>query len=206
MHEPRDHRAAERELERELDLERPHAGVLGRTLANVLGIAGVGLAVAWLLGQFDLDSTIGARRSTAGVEKPPLTARPDARAVTLHGPGLTIPPDGRGHFVLTATADGIETRFLIDTGASVVVLSRPDAAALGLHPDMLDYTIRLSTANGEIAAAPVVLREIAIGDLRVADVDAVVVRSPLEVSLLGASFLSRLDGYEVSPAGLTLRW
>lgn len=213
MHEPRNHGGPEGRLDWDVDLEPPGPSVLGKTLANILAIVAATLAAAWLFGQIDLDSFTSASRSPAGhgelvkeVRQHPHSPYPRAHAAPTGRADLTVPADARGYFVLMAAVAGTETRFLIDTGASVVVLTREDAAAAGLQPDMLDYTVRLKTANGEIAAAPVLLREIAIGNMRMPDVEAVVVRTPLDISLLGGSFLSRLAGYEVRPDALTLRW
>ena len=95
---------------------------------------------------------------------------------------------------------------MIDTGASDVVLSPADAERLGLRPDRLRFTGRASTANGEVAFAPVRLREIRIGQLTRHDLDVVVNRSPMPFSLLGMSFLASLEGWEARGDRLMLYW
>ena len=110
-----------------------------------------------------------------------------------------------GHFHIEALVDNVRVRFLVDTGASQVVLSPSDAARLGLDRDRLDFTQMAETANGMVRAAPVTLREVLIGKLRLADVRASVNAADMSESLLGMSFLSRLGGYEVSGDRLTLR-
>jgi clan AA aspartic protease (TIGR02281 family) len=50
------------------------------------------------------------------------------------------------------------------------------------------------------------LTDLRIGDLEIADVRASVIQAPMTTSLLGMSFLSRLEGYEVGEEGLILRW
>ena len=59
---------------------------------------------------------------------------------------------------------------------------------------------------GEVRGAPVVLREIRIGQFSLFDVPASVNEAPLRVSLLGMSFLGRLNGYQVEDGQLILRW
>lgn len=113
--------------------------------------------------------------------------------------------DASGHFVVEATVDGIDIRFLVDTGASDVVLSPADAERLGFDLKKLNYTRRFETANGIVVGAPVRLGSVAIGSIVVADVRATVNGAPMQNSLLGMSFLGRLSGYQVSRDTLVLR-
>ena len=119
---------------------------------------------------------------------------------------LTLKADSRGHFLVTAKVDGQPVRFLIDSGASHVVLSAGDAKRLGLTSKNRDFTDIYRTPGGIIRAAPVTLAEVRIGGLVVRDVRASVSSLDMDVSLLGASFLARLRGYEVNRDRLTLRW
>jgi aspartyl protease family protein len=96
--------------------------------------------------------------------------------------------------------------FLVDTGASHVVLSLEDARRLGFTPDHLRFTQKFQSANGTVRAAPVALRELRIGQLRLFDLEASVNGGPLPISLLGMSFLQRLSSYEVARGRLILRW
>ncbi len=109
-----------------------------------------------------------------------------------------------GQFHVEALVDGVNLRFLVDTGASEVVLSRADARRLGFDVDGLAYTRLYSTANGTVRGAPVRLREIVLGPIRLTDVVASVNEVPMAGSLLGMTFLGRLDGYEVRDDTLTL--
>ena len=119
---------------------------------------------------------------------------------------IVVPATRGGHYLVEAEIDGVAIEFLIDTGASTVVLSEDDAELLGLYADELDFTERYQTANGIIEGAPVVLDYMRIGDLELEDVRSTVIRAPLDRSLLGMSFLSRLEGYEVERDRLILRW
>ncbi len=128
---------------------------------------------------------------------------PHHGAVT--GDAVTLVKRADGHFVVAAEVDGVSVRFMVDTGASDVVLSPADARRLGFDVDGLAFTRRYRTANGTVWGAPVVLRRVAIGPIALSDVRASVNGAPMELSLLGMSFLDRLSGYEVAGDRLTLR-
>jgi aspartyl protease family protein len=122
------------------------------------------------------------------------------------GRTLRIRADRSGHFLLDADVDGTTVRFLVDTGASDVVLTPEDGERLGLRLRDRDFTLNYRTAGGVVRAAPIELRAIRIGTLTVRDVPAAINSQSIGVSLLGISFLKRLDGYAVERDSLVLRW
>jgi aspartyl protease family protein len=126
-------------------------------------------------------------------------ARPAANIATFR-------PDRAGHFLIAAAVNGSAVHFLVDTGASYVTLTPEDARAAGIRISDLRFTGRVATANGEIRVAPVVLREVRLDQFTMQDVDAVVLDTPLAVSLLGMSFLKRLEGYEIRDGDLIVSW
>src|SRR5262249_41241044 len=151
---------------------------------------------------------VGNRISFPSVQP---TAAPAAQSAPATQPSqaatntLTYRADQRGHVVLEAVVNGAQTRFLVDTGASFVALTPGDAAAAGIGPSSLSFNTAVPTANGAPRAAPISLREVRIGQLPPADVQAMVVEN-LNISLLGQSFLKRLDGYEMREGVLTIPW
>ena len=110
---------------------------------------------------------------------------------------LRIQANSLGHFMVDSEVNGQPIRFLVDTGATKVALAAEDAERLGLSLDRLQYNEVYKTANGEVHAAPVTLRQIRIGQFVLRDVEAIVTDSPMNVSLLGMSYLGRLQSYEV---------
>jgi len=125
---------------------------------------------------------------------------------TAMGAEIVIPAGRNGHFLVTAEIEDVEILFLVDTGASQVILTVEDAERLGHRVDYLEFSDRFQTANGTIQGAPLLLSGLRIGDLEIEDLRASVIRSPMSTSLLGMSFLSRLEGFEVGEEGLILRW
>jgi len=112
--------------------------------------------------------------------------------------------DDSGQFFVDAVANGVPIHFLVDTGASGIVLSQRDARRLGLLSDDLQYTARFSTANGTTRAAPVVLQSLRLESFADADVRAWINEGDLEESLLGMSYLSTLGRVEIRGGMLTL--
>jgi clan AA aspartic protease (TIGR02281 family) len=110
-----------------------------------------------------------------------------------------------GHVYIDAAVNGGNVRFVVDTGATPVALTLKDAMAAGINKQDLVFNKRMSTANGTTMAAGIKLRELRIGQLTVTDVPAVV-HENLFMSLLGQSFLTRLDSYEMRDGVLTLNY
>jgi aspartyl protease family protein len=133
------------------------------------------------------------------------------RGVPAPGPAsepnsVTVFAGAGGHFYVESTVNGSQMRMMIDTGATVVALTKDDARRIGFYPSSSDFNLTISTANGNVRAAPVVLKEVTIGEISVRNVVAVVQPDNLmRESLLGMSFLSKLSHFEISGGRLVLR-
>lgn len=113
------------------------------------------------------------------------------QAVFADGASVAIPRDRDGHFYLTLAVNGVPVSFVVDTGATDMVLSPRDAARIGLEPDALTFSGRAVTANGTVATARVTLDTVALGGVEDRQVSAVVNGSALDTSLLGMRYLDR---------------
>ncbi|WP_244910964.1 retropepsin-like aspartic protease family protein [Extensimonas vulgaris] len=113
---------------------------------------------------------------------------------SLGGSGrrVTLLADGRGHFVGSGTINGRSMDFLVDTGASMVGIGRPDADRLGLNYQK-GQPVRLSTANGIAQGWRIKLDSVRIGDVEVFGVEAIVTPQPMPFVLLGNSFLTEFQ-------------
>jgi aspartyl protease family protein len=126
--------------------------------------------------------------------------------VVSHGRSVEIGRTSSGDFDHTVQVNGARVAMVLDTGASSVVLTRDDAKAAGLPLEVLNYTVNIDTANGRTRAAPVTLDRIALGGLEERSVEALVAQAgQLKTSLLGMSFLNRLQSWEVSGDRLMLK-
>ena len=126
--------------------------------------------------------------------------------VISHGRTVEVARSGAGDFAIAAQINGARVHMVLDTGASSVVLTQDDAKAAGLPIDLLDYTVSIDTANGRTRAAPVTLDRLAVGELEERSVEALVVQpGQLHTSLLGMSFLNRLQSWQVIGDRLVLK-
>ena len=108
--------------------------------------------------------------------------------------------------MVDATVNGEPLRFMVDTGASSIYLTPEDAVRLGWPPQRLTFSERYGTAAGEVRAAPVTLRSLRIGQLELYDLPASVGEQSSGISLLGMSFLKRLESYQVRGDTLILSY
>lgn len=103
-----------------------------------------------------------------------------------------------GDFRVQAEVNGVRVPMVLDTGASAVVLTHEAAKAVGLPVDVLVYNVTVDTANGRTRAAAVTLDRVAVGDVVERAVPALIAQpGQLRTSLLGMSFLNRLESFEV---------
>ncbi|MBS0563061.1 MAG: TIGR02281 family clan AA aspartic protease [Proteobacteria bacterium] len=122
-------------------------------------------------------------------------------SVTRTATGIEIGAAADGHFYVDATVNGTRLTFLIDTGASDIVLTPADARRIGIDPATLDFSGQASTANGMVATAPIRLDSLGLGPWEDRDLPATVNSGALDRSLLGMSYLSR---YKITLSGRTM--
>lgn len=106
---------------------------------------------------------------------------------------ITLPPDRLGQYRVRGTINNQLVPFLVDTGASVVAMSAPQAQALGLNYTIGERGI-VETAQGRTEAHFITLREVNVGGVKAYNVAATVIDGdfPSEV-LLGTSYLNQIQ-------------
>lgn len=104
---------------------------------------------------------------------------------------VEVPRSADGHYYLTLMINGTGVPFMVDTGASGMVLAGTDAEKLGIDPDSLDYRGEANTANGVVRTARVTLPLVELGPFRNENFGAFVTEGALEQSLLGMDYLGQ---------------
>jgi aspartyl protease family protein len=154
--------------------------------AAIWGLIFVGFVAGYGLWS-DLRSTVSPRQAVFGEEG-----------------RIELPRASDGHFYLTADVNGQPIEFMVDTGATNVVLTMEAAAALGFGEGDLRFTGIAYTANGEVPIAPIKLSEIRVGDLVDTDIRAAVNGGELDTPLLGMDYLDRFERIEIQGDRLVL--
>jgi aspartyl protease family protein len=121
---------------------------------------------------------------------------PDAARGTA-GQTIALSRSSDGHFYARVMVNGTEIRFMIDTGATSIVLSQADARRIGIDTGKLSYVLPSSTANGTVMGAGVVLDRVELGGIVDRDVRAVVNGGEMSGSLLGMAYLDRFRSFKV---------
>lgn len=142
---------------------------------------------------------------TRGMTVKQAAAQP-ARDEPSSGDAVELRPDRSGHFAASLEVNGRPVNALVDTGATIVMLTYEDAERSGLHLRDRDFTMQMQTANGIAKAAPVTLDRITIGNITIRNVQAGVGEPGLlRSNLLGMSFLKRLSKFEIRSGTLLLQ-
>jgi aspartyl protease family protein len=127
------------------------------------------------------------------------------QTVVSDGSAIEVPRGPGGHYFLTVNVGGTPVDFIVDTGATDVVLTMADAEKIGLDPENLPFLGSARTANGSVKTAFTTVEFMSVGPVRYDRVQVAVNGGEMRESLLGMSFLSRFDTIEFSGDTLTLK-
>ena len=161
---------------------------LGQTMRNLLVWSFIFIGVIGVIGLWeDIKSDVAPRQ------------------LVLEGGGrIEIPLSRDGHYHLTLTANGNPVRFVVDTGATDIVLTREDAEQLGIDTASLSFSNIARTANGEVRTAPALLTTLSAGGLTDRNVRVVVNGGEMDTSLLGMRYLQRFTRIEIADQTMVL--
>lgn len=162
---------------------------------SLVGVIAVGAAVL-----------LGAQLLTPQpLAQPQLPSAPQAPAGARDqlGARYEIKRSADNHFYAEAQVNGALIRFLVDTGASSVVLTRDDAQRAGIAAG--EFTAEAIGAGGRVRLMPVAIGRLALGPLEASDVPAMVAESGLPVSLLGQSYLAKIGSVSIQGDMMVLR-
>lgn len=117
---------------------------------------------------------------------------------------VEVPRAPDGHYYLTLAINDAPVRFVVDTGATSMVLTQADAARVGLGEQDVIFYSEAMTANGVVRTAPVRLDDVALGPFHDRNVRAFVNEGEMTKSLLGMDYLSRFARLEINNGRLIL--
>lgn len=154
--------------------------------AMIWGLIFVGVIAA--VGMWgDISKTVAPRQSMVGESE------------------VVVPRGNDGHYHLTLNINDVPVDFVVDTGATQVVLTRQDAARAGLTADELRFIGSATTANGIVKTAPVTLDTVELGGIMDVDLRAVVNDGQMDKSLLGMTYLNGFRSIEIRDGELVLK-
>lgn len=153
-------------------------------------------SLAWLLIVVGLAAGYGLWKDFGLRAPDQAVLRQDGQIVVARAPD--------DHFYLTLDIGSTPVRFMVDTGASTVVLSDRDTDRLGIDRRGLAFFGSAQTANGTIRTARITLKDVRLDGEPLGDLPASVGDGPLGISLLGMDFLNRFEKVEMSRDRLVL--
>ena len=174
--------------------------MIGRSLLLVFGVCAVTAA---------LIPSADAPGGDAGENGPPAANMPDAQdadapPASWYQGDHSLNRESDGHFYADVTVSGAPLRMMVDTGASVIALTAPDALAAGLDWSPADVRVIGRGASGDVMGVPAMLTEVDVGGITARGVQAVIVPEGLDVSLLGQSYLSSVGNVAIAEDRMVL--
>lgn len=111
---------------------------------------------------------------------------------------IELPRAEDGHYYVDLDINGNRVPFVVDTGATSVVLTQQDAKRIGIPPESLVFFTQAMTANGPVDTAPVTLDDVALGPFHDVDIPAYVNGGDMDMSLLGMTYLNRFASIQIT--------
>ncbi|MFV0623365.1 TIGR02281 family clan AA aspartic protease [Sphingomonas sp. ac-8] len=158
---------------------------IGRVVRFAVSFGLLALALFLLLQQAPYQPTLARLTERLGL---------DRQEVVGDEVRIRMAPDG--HFWAAVAINGVERRMLIDSGATVTVLSQETAKAAGVEAGGGIVPVMLRTANGVVQAQTGTVEQLRIGSITASDLK-VVVSPSLGIDVVGMNFLSELASWRV---------
>ncbi len=110
---------------------------------------------------------------------------------------IEVPRHFDGHYYLVLHLNDVPVEFIVDTGATDVVLNQQDAERIGLNLDDLVFSGLANTANGTVSTARARVNQVRLGDIQDNGMNVSVNGGEMDGSLLGMSYLRRFESIEI---------
>lgn len=136
----------------------------------------------------------------------PNSQQPDAVAQKIDqlNQSIELKRDNNGYFFVDVEINGAPVHMLVDTGATVIALSRNDAQMAGIATPIGMNEVVGQGADGEVRGEQVMLDKVALGDKSVEHLPAIILNTGGQ-SLLGQSFLSKFASVKIEGDTMVLR-
>lgn len=172
---------------------------------GVRRLAGYSAAWAAIFGGlwFGLSEAPEVRAYLDRVNRITISPPPEERLDVVGGE-VRVRAERDGHFWLDADVNGRPVRFLVDTGASDVVLSARTAADIGIDVHDLNFNRTGYTASGKVASAEARVETFRLGSIERRNMPVSVLAGTGDINLLGMRFLRTLSGWRVEGDVLVL--
>jgi aspartyl protease family protein len=107
---------------------------------------------------------------------------------------VLVTQNSNGLFTTVGSINGFTVNLIVDTGANILTLNAQHARRLGVDFETQGVPTVVATASGVVKAYRVTLRTVAVGEIELHNVEAVVMSGahPEEI-LLGMTFLGSLE-------------
>ena len=139
-----------------------------------------------------------ARASAAAVEPG------SSQSVNELDQGIELTRQPNGYFYADVEINGAPVHMLVDTGATVIALSRDDARAAGIATSIGMNEVVGRGADGDVKGEEVTLDRVSLGQKTVEGLPAIVLSNGGQ-SLLGQSFLARFASVKIEGDKMVLR-
>ncbi|MBA4793291.1 MAG: TIGR02281 family clan AA aspartic protease [Phenylobacterium sp.] len=166
---------------------------VGGALRHVVSVAVLALCLFVVAQQLPYQPWLAPLLARAGL---------DGQEVTGEEVRIRMSPDG--HFWARVSLNGVETRMLIDSGATLTTLSTETAARAGIRPEVSLAPIVARTANGVVQAQPARAESFSLGPISASDLKVAISPSLGPVDVLGMNFLVRLASWRVEGQSMVL--
>jgi len=164
----------------------PRLPYVGQALHGVLSFGVLAVCIFFLLQQAPYQPWLA-----------PLLDRVGADSQTVSGDEVRLRMSPDGHFWAEVTLNGVETRMLVDSGATLTTLSVETAERAGLRPTPGLAPIFARTGNGVVQASPATVETLQLGGLTATDLKVAISPSLGPVDILGMNVLVRLASWRV---------
>mgnify|MGYP001954325256 CR=1 FL=1 len=126
------------------------------------------------------------------------------QSVFSNGARIELPRAPDGHYYATALVNGTPIRFVVDTGATGVVLRKADAEAAGIDLESLAFLKEAMTANGPVRIASVRTQNFGFEGAELSRFRVDVNEGQMSQSLMGMSYLQTFKRIEIADGKLVL--